>query len=85
MTLLFVASHAFGQVGINTAFPEAQLDIRATNQANPANNDGILIPKIDVFPATNPTAAQNGMLVFLTTASGANLPGFYYWDNATAL
>lgn len=72
------------QVGINTTAPNAQLDIRSANQATPTNQDGLLIPKVDVFPATNPTAAQHGMLVFLTTAAGANLPGFYYWDNPTA-
>lgn len=72
------------QVGINTTAPNAQLDIRSANQAAPTNQDGLLIPKIDVFPAANPTAAQHGMLVFLTTTAGANLPGFYYWDNPTA-
>lgn len=71
------------QVGINTAVPDAQLDIRSSNQTAPNNKDGLLVPKMDTFPATNPTAAQNGMLVFLTTAVGANPPGFYYWDYAT--
>ncbi len=72
-----------GQVGINTASPEAQLDIRSSNQANPSNKDGLLIPKVDDFPVTNPTIAQQGMLVYLTTTSGTNEPGFYYWDDAT--
>jgi|GEM_PF-713614 len=72
-------SHA--QVGINTTTPNAQLDIKSSNQAAPANTDGILIPKVDAFPAINPTAAQKGMLVYLTTISGANQPGFYYWNN----
>lgn len=67
------------QVGINTTDPQAQLDIRSSNQATPANNDGILIPKIDDFPTTSPTTAQDGMLVFVT---GLGIPakGFYYWD-----
>ena len=30
------------------------------------------------------TAAQQGMLLYLTTTSGSNAPGFYYWDNPTA-
>ena len=86
--LFFVACNLFGvlsfaQVGINTTTPNAQLDIRATSATAPTNTDGLLIPKIDVFPATNPTAAQHGMLVFLTTAVGANQPGFYYWNNPT--
>ncbi|WP_374400226.1 hypothetical protein [Flavobacterium sp.] len=86
--LFFVACHLFGvlsfaQVGINTTTPNAQLDIRATSATAPTNTDGLLIPKVDVFPATNPTAAQQGMLLYLTTTSGSNAPGFYYWDNPT--
>lgn len=81
--LLFCCSLGFSQVGINTTTPKAQLELLATNQALPANTDGILIPRIDAFPLTNPTAAQNAMMVYLTTAVGQKLPGFYYWDNAT--
>ena len=81
--LLLMAFPSFGQVGINTTSPDAQLDVRSSNQSTPSNKDGLLIPKVDDFPLTNPTAAQQGMLVYLTTTSGANEPGFYYWDNAT--
>ena len=83
--LLFPLSffNSFSQVGINTTSPNAQLDIRSSNQATPSNSDGILIPKIDNFPAVNPTAAQQGMLVYLTTLVGTNAPGFYYWDNVS--
>jgi hypothetical protein len=80
---LFLIQYAFAQVGINTTTPNAQLDIKSSNQAAPANTDGLLIPKIDTFPATNPTVDQNGMLVYLTTDVGTNLKGFYYWNNAT--
>ncbi len=79
--LFFVQSYS--QVGINTTTPSAQLDIRASNAANPNNNDGILIPRVSAFPAANPTAAQQGMMVYLTTTVGSNTPGFYYWDDAT--
>jgi hypothetical protein len=83
-TLLFFGfNYAFAQVGINTTAPEAQLDIKASNQATPTNTDGILIPRVDAFPATAPTVSQQGMMVYLTTLSGTNPPGFYYWDNAT--
>ena len=87
--LFFVACNVFGlisfaQVGINTITPNAQLDIRATSATAPSNTDGLLIPKVNIFPATNPTAAQQGMLLYLTTTSGSNAPGFYYWDNPTA-
>ena len=81
MSLFFQVG--FSQVGINTTMPDAQLDIKSSNQATPANNDGILIPKIDAFPVTNPTVAQNSMMVYLTTISAGKQPGFYYWDNAT--
>ena len=77
--LLFLVSYSLhSQVGINTTNPNAQLDIRASNQTTPGNNDGLLIPKVDAFPVINPTAAQNGMLVFLTTENK-----FYFWDNNT--
>jgi len=52
------------QVGIGTTTPNAQLDIISSNQATPANTDGILVPKIDKFPATAPTVAQDGMMPF---------------------
>ena len=71
------------QVGVNTTTPNAQLDIVSSNQATPSNTDGILIPRINVFPATNPTASQQSMMVYLTTTSGSNQPGFYYWDNTS--
>lgn len=82
--LLFAKSF-FAQVGINTANPNAQLEIKSSDQANPVNTDGILIPKVDVFPAMNPTIDQEGMLVYLTTDVGANLKGFYYWDNTNSI
>lgn len=82
-SLFFLNVHA--QVGINTTTPNAQLEIKSSDASNPANTDGILIPKVDVFPATNPTADQDGMLVYLTTDIGANLKGFYYWDNTNSV
>ncbi|MBA4153597.1 MAG: hypothetical protein C0512_04525 [Flavobacterium sp.] len=81
--LFFTGFFVHAQVGINTTTPNAQLDIQSSNQVTPSNTDGILIPKIDTFPATNPTVAQQGMLVYLTTPVGTNIPGFYYWDNPT--
>lgn len=81
-TLLFVSCWSYAQVGINTTEPNAQLDIRSTNQVAPLPTDGVLIPKIDSFPATSPGVDQNGMMVFLTTTVGSNTPGFYYWEAA---
>jgi hypothetical protein len=82
--LLFAKSF-FAQVGINTTNPNAQLEIKSSDQANPVNTDGILIPKVDAFPAINPTIDQEGMLVYLTTDIGTNLKGFYYWDNTNSI
>ncbi|SCY37238.1 tail fiber domain-containing protein [Flavobacterium caeni] len=82
--MLWIAPFSIhAQVGVGTTTPDAQLDIRSSNQATPSSTDGILIPKIDAFPAANPTAAQQGMLVYLTTAAGPNPPGFYFWNNPT--
>lgn len=88
IALVLFFNNFYAQIGIGTTSPDAQLDIRSSNQATPANMDGILIPKVDVFPATNPTVAQQGMLVYLTAAttfSGNPKPiGFYYWNNPTS-
>lgn len=70
-------------MGINTTNPQATLDIQASDSSNPSTIDGILIPKIDVFPSTNPGTEQQGLLVYLTTAVSDKLPGFYYWDHPT--
>ena len=83
LLLFFVVSTLNAQVGINTTTPNAQLEIKSSDQANPTNTGGLIIPKIDVFPATNPAAAQQGMMVYLTTTVGVNSPGFYYWDGAS--
>lgn len=83
LLLLMVSVSVRAQVGVNTTSPNAQLDIRSSNQAAPTPTDGVLIPKVDAFPATNPTIAQQGMLVYLNVASGGNPIGFYYWNNPT--
>ena len=70
------------QVGINNTNPQATLDISATNAASPSNTDGILIPRVDDFPSTDPTASQDGLMVFIT-GNGTPSKGFYYWDNTT--
>ncbi len=79
--LLSIISIGHAQVGIGTTSPKSLLDIPASNEATPAATDGILIPRISAFPATNPGADQDGMLVFLTTASGGFSKGFHFWDN----
>jgi len=81
--LLFMVSFTYAQVGVGNTDPQATLDITASNQAAPSNEDGILIPRVDAFPGTDPTAAQQGMLIYLTIAVGANPKGFYYWDDGS--
>lgn len=88
LVLLFLLSLQINaQVGIGLTDPKSTLHINTFNATNPSNTEGIIIPSIDNFPSTNPTADQNGMLVFLKTATtsgspyGANNIGFYYWDN----
>lgn len=72
-----------GQVGINTADPKAQLDIRGSSESHPSVTDGILIPRVETFPATNPSADQHGMMVFLSVAREGFPSGFYYWNNSS--
>ncbi len=81
LLLLIISSFSYAQVGIGTTTPEALFDIKASSQATPSNTDGILVPRVDAFPTSDPTAAQNGMIVFLTTAIPSFPVGFYYWDN----
>ncbi|WP_370000737.1 beta strand repeat-containing protein [Winogradskyella sp.] len=84
ITLLFLLCSlaSFAQVGIGNTDPKASLDITSSNLASPANTDGILIPRIDNFPSTNPAADQDGMMVFVT-GNGTPTKGFYYWDNGS--
>jgi hypothetical protein len=82
--LLFLSFSLSAQVGIGNSDPKAQLDISATNREDPAKFDGILIPRIDKFPAENPGADQNGMLVFLSKSVAGTSFGFYFWNSTEA-
>ena len=79
---LILPFFALSQVGIGTVTPNAQLEIKSTNQATPSNTDGIIIPQIDEFPSTSPTELQDGMMVYVT-GNGTPSKGYYYWDNTT--
>ncbi|BAO74536.1 beta strand repeat-containing protein [Winogradskyella sp. PG-2] len=78
--MICITSVLNSQVGINTTDPQAQLDIRSSNQAAPIATDGILIPKVDVFP-TGVSSNQDAMMVYLTTTVGSDAPGFYYYSH----
>lgn len=81
ITLLCGAFLLNAQVGINNTNPQAQLDVSSPNQADPSAKDGILIPRIDKFPTTDPDSSQHSMLVYLTTTDNSDTPGFYYWSD----
>ncbi|WP_298397413.1 tail fiber domain-containing protein [Flavobacterium sp.] len=83
LLICFATVSVFGQVGINTTDPKAQLEIKSSSETTPLITDGLLIPKVNVFPATNPTIDQQGMLVYLKNVSGTDQPGFYYWNFGT--
>ncbi|WP_423818572.1 hypothetical protein V5739_13350 [Salinimicrobium sp. TIG7-5_MAKvit] len=68
--LMLFCGKITAQVGINTYEPKAQLDIYTENPNSPEPTDGILIPRISNFPATNPSAQQHGMLVFFSSQKG---------------
>ena len=79
------------QVGIRNTNPKSSLDISASSIIAPNSDDGLLVPRIDKFPTTNPIVDQNSMMVYLNnnlTATNINGTaknydsGFYYWDNA---
>ncbi|WP_405573776.1 tail fiber domain-containing protein [Winogradskyella sp. Asnod2-B02-A] len=76
-TFLFILSVA-AQVGVGNTNPQAQLDISASSTSSPANDDGILIPRMSNFPSA-PGATRDGMLIFYT-GTAADGKGFYYWD-----
>lgn len=84
ITIPFLASESYAQVGIGNTSPNGALDISSTNE-------GLLIPRI-ALSATNiatiatPTTSE---LVYntATSAAGPNqvTPGFYYWDSTSSL
>lgn len=80
LIILVCSIISYAQVGIGTTTPYATLEIKASSVTAPNNNDGLLIPKIDEFSSTNPTANQDGMLVYIT-GDGSVSTGFYYWNN----
>ena len=80
------------QVGIGNVDPKSKLDISSSSITTPVNTDGLLVPRMNAFPDTNPGADQQSMLVYLTTdLTAVNISGtaqdyskgFHFWDNST--
>ena len=81
--VFFFCKNGMAQLGIGAPVPAALLDASSSAPSAPANTDGLLVPRVSAFPATNPGATQNGMLIYLTATVSGNAPGFYYWDNSS--
>ncbi|MEH6408044.1 MAG: hypothetical protein V7767_12245, partial [Leeuwenhoekiella sp.] len=75
-------SKNFAQVGIGTTTPKSILDIHSFDADNPSATDGILIPRVNVLPSSNPGSDQDGMLVYLTANDGSHERGFQYWNGS---
>ncbi|WP_040249855.1 beta strand repeat-containing protein [Psychroserpens mesophilus] len=83
LTLVVFLQISHAQVGVGTTDPKASLDVASSSLTNPTHTDGLLIPKIDNFPSTNPGTDQDGMMVYVT-GNGVPAKGFYYWDNGSS-
>ncbi len=81
---LAMALQLHAQVGVNTNNPKSIFDIEASNPSAPAISDGLIVPRVDKLPATNPSAAQDGMMVFLTAPDNGYKKGHHYWDNSAS-
>lgn len=80
--LIFLLPQLYlAQVGIGTSSPRAQLDIIADAPDNPSVIDGILIPRINKFPAATPSRDQHGMMVYLNKDITGFKNGFYFWND----
>lgn len=80
LVLLF-PFHLFPQVGVGTSSPQAQLDIISNSPDDPNIIDGILIPRINRFPTSQPTQEQHGMMVYLNKDISEFKTGFYFWNH----
>jgi hypothetical protein len=77
-----MSTTALGKIGIGETAPGAKLQISSATPTTPANTDGIIIPRVSTLTAAaSMTAAQNGMMVFLSATFSGKSPGFYYWDS----
>jgi len=90
-TFTLLSSIIFGQVGINTADPQATLDVVAkVPTGSAANVDGVLVPRIDRQRAQSMASVPVSTLVYVNnittgtatgTAVNIDKVGFYYFEN----
>lgn len=81
LIMLITTFISYAQVGIGNTDPQSTLDITASSVISPSPTDGLLVPRVNTFPSTDPDPAQDGMLLFITGAAGSTpKKGFYYWD-----
>lgn len=80
ITFLFILS-VNAQVGIGNTNPQSLLDISASSTTSPANDDGVLIPRMSNFPSA-PGSTRDGLLIFYT-GTGSSGKGFYYWNTTS--
>ncbi len=81
--IFFTLQSIYAQVGINTDDPQAMLDVQASSPGSPIATDGFLPPRVSVLP-TGMTAAQTGMMVYLTTPLNVNTPAGIYIYNGSS-
>uniref|UniRef100_UPI003D369337 beta strand repeat-containing protein n=1 Tax=Eudoraea algarum TaxID=3417568 RepID=UPI003D369337 len=79
---LCISIVSYGQVSIGSPVPDgsAQLDITASDK-------GVLIPRVALQNTTDATTITNGnvngLVVYVPTAAGDIVPGFYFWQDTT--
>ncbi len=65
------------QVGINSSYPKSTLDVVNSEQSNPSNNSGIIIPRVKSLNMTD--SKEVGLMVFFDSID-INDRGFYWWN-----
>jgi hypothetical protein len=81
---VIISVYVKAQVGIYNTDPKASIDISAVNPASPGSDEGVLIPKLTSFPATNPGVDQHSMLIYMDNAAAPSGKGFYFWNNTAS-
>jgi len=74
--LLVGVAPLYAQMGIGTTEPKSLLHIVSSDPDNPFATDGVLIPRLSVFPTDG---LSKGQLIFFNGDS-LHGQGFYFWD-----